>query len=158
MARIEGLMAEIEGFFEERRSSILAMYFLKKHFYLLGVLTGLVAGAILHEFTVFLIVTLIASGTAYHYAESYLLKIDHEFFSSSGHSKRVIFDKYYAAEVGRRLALKMTEPEELTKIDALSTEQSRALFQQRLTIELDREFQRSDWRFFIAESLHFQKK
>jgi|GEM_PF-3493067 len=158
MARIEGLMAEIEGFFGERMSSISAVYFFKRHFYLLGSLMGLVVGVLLREFAVFLIVGLIASAAVYFYAENYLLKIDNEFFTSPGHSKREIFDKYYATEVSRRLSLRMTEPEELVKNEQLSTKQTKALFQQRLAVELDREFRRSDWKMFIAESLHYQKK
>lgn len=158
MARIEGLMAEIEGFFGERTSSISAVYFLKRHFYVLGGLMGIVVGVLLREFAVFLIVGLIASAAVYLYAESYLLNIDHEFFTSPGHSKREVFDKYYATEVSRRLSLRMTEPEELMESEQLSTRQTSALFQQRLAVELDREFRRSDWRFFIAESLYYQKK
>jgi hypothetical protein len=158
MARIEELMGEIEGFFGRRTTSISAMYFLKKYFYLLGGLVGLVAGALLRELAVFFIIGLMASVAVYFYAENYLLKIDHEFFSSPGHSKRDIFDKYYASEVGRRLSLRMTESEELVKNAHLSTERARAVFQERLAVELDREFRRSDWRMFIAESLHYQKK
>lgn len=158
MARIEGLMAEIEDFFIERTSLISAMYFLKRRFYLFGGLIGLIAGLFLREFAVFLIIGGISSVTIYLYAERYLLKIDHEFFSSPGRSKREIFDKYYADEVGRMLSLSMTEPEQLVNNGHLTIEQTRALFQQRLYIELEREFRRSDWKFFVAEALHYQKK
>lgn len=158
MERIEGLMTEIEGFFGERIFSISMVYFLKKYFYLLGGFIGFVGGVLLRDIAMFLIIGLIVSVAIYSYAENYLLKIDCAFFSSPGHSKREIFDKYYAGEVGRRLSLRMTEPEGIVSNDNLSIEQARALFQQRLAVELDREFQMSDWRFFVAEALHYQKK
>jgi hypothetical protein len=157
MAKIEGLMQEIEEAFGNRTSSISTMYFLKRYFYVFGGVVGVVAGLLLRDMFFCLVIGGSASLAFYHYAESYLLKIDHLFFSSPGRSKREIFDKYYANEVGRRISLRTTEPEQLVKNDHLAIERQRELFQQKLSIELDREFKRSEWRFFVAECLYYQK-
>jgi len=157
MARIDGLMEEIAVVFEDKTSSISAVYFLKRHFYLFGGALGFVAGLLLRDFVVFLVVGGVASMVVYAYAENYLLKIDHKFFSSPGRSRREIFDRYYAGEIGRRLALRMTEPEQLVENERLTVEQTQALFQRKLSVELDQEFKRSDWHIFVAECLHYQK-
>lgn len=157
MARIEGLMAEIADVFGAKTSAISRVYFLKRFFYLFGGAFGLIAGFILRDLVVFLVIGGIASVAFYFYAENYLLKIDHVFFSLPGHSKREIFDKYYAGEIGRRLSLRMTEPEQLVKNEHVTTEQRRVQFQQNLSAELDREFRRSDWTIFVAEALYYQK-
>jgi len=157
MARIEGLMAEIADVFGEKTSLISAVYFIKRYFYLFGVAIGLIAGLLLRDFVVFLVIGGIASITLYSYAEKYLLKIDHIFFSSPGRSKREIFDRYYANEISRRLSLRMTEPEQLVENERRTTEENRELFQRKLSTELDHEFKRSDWRIFVAECLYYQK-
>lgn len=157
MARIEGLMQEIEEVFGNRTSSISRVYFFKRYFYVFGGIVGVVAGQLLRDLFFCLAIGGSTSLAVYHYAESYLLKIDHLFFSAPGRSRREIFDKYYANEVGRRLALRMTEPEQLVKSDHLSIERQREQFQRKLSIELDREFKRSEWRLFVAECLHYQK-
>ena len=157
MARIEGLMAEIADVFGEKTSFISAVYLIKRYFYLFGVAIGLIAGLLLRDFVVFLVIGGIASITLYSYTEKYLLKIDHIFFSSPGRSKREIFDRYYANEISRRLSLRMTEPEQLVENERLTIEETRDLFQRKLSTELDREFKRSDWRVFVAECLYYQK-
>ncbi len=158
MARIEGLMKEIECFFGERTSSISKIYLLKKYFYLFGILIGSISGFFMHEFLVSLIIGAIASASIYSYAENFLLKIDHEFFSSPGHSKREIFDKYYRSEVSRLISLRMTEPDRIAKNKNFIGKSDQVFFQKNLAIELDREFQKSDWKFFVSEVLHYQRK
>lgn len=157
MAKNEGLMQEIEEVFGNRTSSISVVYFLKRYFYVFGGLVGVVTGLLLRDMIVCLVIGGGASLAFYHYAESYLLKIDHLFFSSPGRSRREIFDKYYANEVSRRISLRMTEPEQLVKNKNLGIELQRELFQKELFVELDREFNRFEWRFFVAECLHYQK-
>jgi len=158
MARIEGLMAEIEGFFGKKVSSISQVYLLKKYFYILGGASGLIAGLLLNNLVAFLVVSVIGSIAVYASAENYLLKIDHAFFTSPGCSKREIFDRYYASEVGRRVALRMTEPEHLVRTEPLTVDQGRTAFQERVAAELDREFRKSDWRLFVAEAIYYQKR
>ena len=158
MARIEGLMAEIEGFFGRKVSSISRVYLLKKYFYIVGGASGFVVGLLMNNFFAFLVVAVIGSIVVYASTENYLLKIDHAFFTSPGYSRREIFDRYYAGEVGRSVALRMTEPEQLVRTEHLTVEQRRTEFRERLAAELDREFGKSDWRFFVAEALYYQKR
>ncbi|WP_341679372.1 hypothetical protein [Niveibacterium sp. SC-1] len=157
MSRIEGLVAEIVDVFGEKTSFISAVYFIKRRFYLFGGALGLIMGLPLRDFFFFLLAGGLTSLAVYASAEHYLFKIDHIFFSSSGRSKREIFGKYYANEIGRGLSLRMTEPENLVGSEGRAIEETRSLFQQRLAVELDREFKRSDWRYFVAACLYCQK-
>ncbi len=152
-SNIDELIEDIKFFFGKRVSNILRMYFLKRNFYFFGILFGCIVGFLLRDLGTFIILGTIISLSIYCYTESYLLKIDHEFFSSNGHSKREVFDKYYSKEISRTLSLRMTEPGQLLENNKRTPEEVRSMFQKRLSLKLDEEFERSDWKFFVAEVL-----
>ena len=157
MARIEGLREEVREVFKGKTKAIEMMYHANKYFYVVGVVIGLALGVFFKSSELFFIAAIIISIIFYFYGEQYLLNKDHTFFTSDGCSKREIFDRYYAKEVSGRLVLQMTEPESLVSGVDTSIEEQRKTFKQREAIRLEEEFKRSDWKYFVAEVLIFQK-
>jgi hypothetical protein len=157
VARIEGLREEVKEVFKGKTKAIEMMYHAKKYFYVVGVVSGLALGVFFKSSELFFISAIVISLALYLYGEQYLLNQDHAFFTSKGCSKREIFDRYYAKEVSRGLSLQMTEPESLVSGIDTPLEEQRKAFKQREAIRLEEEFKRSDWKYFVAEVLIFQK-
>ena len=158
MARIEGLMQEIETFFDGRLRAISTVYLIKRYFLVPALIAGMIFGAAAHDVIAFLLAGAIAGGATYFWAENYLMNIDKEFFSSPNRSRREIFNRYYADEAARRLALRMTEPWVIVSDGGKTDSQRQSEFKEQLATELEDEFKRSDWRFFVAESIHYQRR
>lgn len=93
MALFDGLINEIEMAFGERVTAISKVYLLKRYFYGVGIVIGLILGITAHNLVVLLFTAAGASAACYFYAENYLLKVDREFFSVPGCSRREIFNK-----------------------------------------------------------------
>lgn len=154
--RIPGLREEVEECFSKsERRKIELLYIANKYFYVVGLVVGIPLGILAQSIEFLIVLVLGISAFCYFWIDIYLLKKDSIFFNSVGHSKKEIFDKYYANEISRQLSLRMTTPQALVSQSCMTLEERQAEFKRLRAKELESEFYRSDWRYFVAQVIHY---
>ncbi|WP_312517355.1 hypothetical protein [Massilia sp.] len=156
MARVPGLREEVEEVFDKsERRKIKLLYLANKYFYVVGLVVGISLGFLLQNLDLLIFFVLAISAFCYFWIDIYLLKQDGKFFNSAGHSKQEIFDRYYAKEISRQLSLRFTTPQALVSQSSMSLEERRADFKRVQAKHLENEFYSSDWRYFVAQVIHY---
>jgi hypothetical protein len=130
---------------------------LRKNAWLPGVIVGLIVGFLSREIVLFIFVGGGAWFATYFYADRFLLAQDLLLFSSPGMSKRELFDRHFAAEVERQVGLRMTEPQAIVATADQSLEVRREAFKRELDLQLEKEFRRFDWQYFVREVVRQSK-
>jgi hypothetical protein len=98
-----------------------------------------------------------AALAAFHYSESYLLRLDQQLFATPQMSKRELFDRHFARQVEQDLGLRMTEPGALVAETGTTVEMRRLLFRERLHTRLESEFRAFDWKYFVREVVRYSR-
>lgn len=153
MATLAELKNDVKSFFRHRIKIIRFMYFSVRHTIITAIAFGGLA-ALIFQHPVFLIIGSIGGALfSYFYADSYLCKLDAEYFNTSQRSQREIFNKYYSKIVEQNLGLRLTEPSAIQAMSKMSNTEMQSYFKERLQQALELEFNRFQWRYFVAQAL-----